>query len=154
MKKTPKRKGKAGPSKGAAVEDASARIDQAIAGLPDWRGKTLSAVRRAVRGAADGVVEEWKWMGSPVWNLDGILCVGNAFKDFVKLTFPKGALMKDPGKLFNAELEGNAWRAIKFFAGDPVDEAGLKALTREAIALNAAKPAARKAGRAMSSTGR
>jgi hypothetical protein len=126
--------------------NATQNIDRQIARLADWRGHTLAAIRRAVTGAANGIVEEWKWMGTPVWNLNGILCLANPFKAFVKITFPKGAQMRDPDKVFNAELEGNAWRAIKFFAGDQVNEKALAALVREAIALNAAKPALRKAG--------
>jgi hypothetical protein len=125
--------------------EASEQIDRLIARHPDWRGEVLSALRRAITGAADGIVEEWKWMGTPVWNMGGILCLANPFKEFVKLTFPKGAKMP-PSKLFNAELGGNAWRAIKFFEGDKVDEKGIAGLVRNAIAVNAEKPAKRKAG--------
>lgn len=123
------------------------QIDALIARLTDWRGKTLAAVRKAVRAADPQIVEEWKWMGSPVWSRDGIIAVANAHKDKVKLTFAHGARLADPGKLFNAGLTGNRWRAIDFGEGDRVDAPALKSLVRAAIAYNQAKakkPAARK----------
>ena len=115
---------------------ASEKIDQLIASLKDWRGKTLAAVRKVILSADREIVEEWKWMGSPVWSRHGIIVVGNAHKEKVKLTFANGAHLADPGKLFNAGLEGNKWRAIDFFEGDKVDATGLKNLIRAAIAHN------------------
>jgi hypothetical protein len=116
--------------------NASEKIDQLIAGIADWRGKTLASVRKAVRDADEEIVEEWKWMGSPVWSRDGIIAVGNAHKDKVKLTFDHGARLPDPERLFNAGLEGNQRRAIDFFEGDKVNAPALKALVRSAIAYN------------------
>src|SRR5579863_4823967 len=116
--------------------DASEKIDQLIAGIADWRGKTLSAVRNAIRAADKEIVEEWKWMGSPVWSRDGIIAVGNAHKDKVKLTFEHGARLPDPEKLFNAGLEGNQRRAIDLFEGDKVNAPALKDLIRAAIDYN------------------
>jgi hypothetical protein len=125
--------------------DASKMIDQKIASLGDWRGAMLRSVREAVLAANPAIVEEWKWMGTPVWNLDGILCLANAHKAWVKVTFPKGAKLPDPRRVFNAELEGNAWRAIDLREHDKLDVVGLKGLVRAAIALNGTKPAKRKA---------
>lgn len=119
--------------------NASEKIDQLIAGIADWRGPTLASVRKAVLGADKDIIEEWKWMGSPVWSRDGIVAVGNAHKDKVKLTFMYGAKIADPDKLFNAGFNGNERRAIDFFEGDKVDAAGLKKLIRTAIAYNQAK---------------
>ena len=116
--------------------DPSERIDKLIAGLEDWRGKTLAGVRKAILTADKEIVEEWKWMGSPVWYRDGIIAVGNAHKDKVKLTFMHGAKLPDPDKLINAGLEGNARRAIDFADGDKVDERALKDLIRAAIDYN------------------
>src|SRR5258708_22599660 len=96
----------------------SERIDQLIAGLTDWRGKTLASIRKSILEADREIIEEWKWMGSPVWSHDGIIAVGNAHKDKVKLTFAHGASLPDPDKLFNAGLGGNAWRAIDLFERD------------------------------------
>jgi hypothetical protein len=127
----------------------SERIDELIAGLPDWRGKTLARVRKSILEADREIVEEWKWMGSPVWSRGGIIAVGNAHKDKVKLTFSRGARLPDPGKLFNAGLDGNTWRAIDLFEGDKVDVAALKNLVRAAVALNLegqTKPKPRRAG--------
>lgn len=118
----------------------SARIDQLIAGLTDWRRGTLATIRKVMLAADSEIVEEWKWMGSPVWSRDGIVAVGNAHKAKVKLTFPQGAKLPDPRKLFNADLEGNAWRAIDFFEGDEVDERALRDLIRAAIDYNRSKP--------------
>ena len=116
----------------------SERIDQMIAGLLDWRGKTLSRLRKSILGADRGIVEEWKWMGSPVWSRDGMIAVGNAHKDKVKLTFSHGASLPDPDKL-NAGLEGKTWRAIDLFEGDRVNDRALKNLVRAAIDFNQRK---------------
>jgi hypothetical protein len=117
---------------------ASQSIDQRIAELGDWRGKTLAHLRGLIRKADAGVVEEWKWNG-PVWSCDGIICTGETYKDKVKLTFAKGAAVKDPKKLFNSSLEGNTRRALDVFEGDRIDEDAFKALVRGAIAVNQAK---------------
>ena len=117
----------------------SERIDQLIAGLTDWRGKTLASIRKIILGADREIVEEWKWMGSPVWSRDGIIAVGNAHKDKVKLTFSHGASLPDPNKLFNAGLGGNAWRAIDFFESDKINESALKNLARDAVDYNQIK---------------
>jgi hypothetical protein len=117
----------------------SERIDQLILGLTDWRGTTLAGIRKTILEADREIVEEWKWMGSPVWSRDGMIAVGNAHKDKVKLTFSHGARLPDPGKLFNAGLEGGTWRAIDFFEGDKVNKRGLKELVRAAIAYNQTK---------------
>ncbi len=117
----------------------SERIDQMIAELTDWRGKTFASVRKCILEADKEIVEEWKWMGSPVWYRDGIIAVANAHKGKVKLTFAYGASIPDPGKLFNAGLEGNARRAIDFFEGDKVDKRALKNLIRAAIDYNQSK---------------
>ena len=116
--------------------NASERIDQMIAGLADWRGKTFAGMRKAILAADPEIIEEWKWMGSPVWSRDGMIAVANAHKGKVKLTFAHGAQLPDPDKLFNAGLEGNARRAIDFLEGDRVDEPALKALVRAAIDYN------------------
>jgi hypothetical protein len=118
---------------------APEKIDQLIAGISDWRGKTFAAVRKAILAADRGIVEEWKWMGSPVWSRDGIIAVANAHKGKVKLTFDKGAHLSDPAGLFNAGLEGNQRRAIDFFEGDKVPVMALKNLVRAAIAYNQSK---------------
>jgi len=115
------------------------RIDQLIAGLPDWRGKTLSRIRKSILEADREIVEEWKWMGSPVWSRDGMIAVGNAHKDKVKLTFLHGASLADPDRIFNAGLGGNKWRAIDFVEGDKVNERALKTLVRAAVAYNQSK---------------
>ncbi|BDU19056.1 DUF1801 domain-containing protein [Dyella sp. GSA-30] len=117
----------------------SERIDQLIASIEDWRGKTFAAVRKSILAADPEIVEEWKWMGSPVWYRDGIIAVANAHKGKVKLTFSYGASLPDPDKLFNAGLDGNARRAIDYFEGDKVDSAALKKLIRAAIAYNQSK---------------
>jgi len=119
--------------------DPSDRIDRLIASLTDWRGKTFASVRKSILGADREIVEEWKWMGSPVWYRDGIIAVANAHKGKVKLTFAYGASLPDPDKLFNASLEGNARRAIDFFEGDKVDVRALKNLVRAAIQRNEMK---------------
>jgi hypothetical protein len=117
----------------------SQRIDLLIADLTDWRGKTFAAVRKSILKADREIVEEWKWMGSPVWSRGGIIAVANAHKDKVKLTFAYGASLPDPDKIFNAGLEGNARRAIDFFEGDKINERALKNLVRAAIDYNQAK---------------
>ncbi|MFM0730059.1 DUF1801 domain-containing protein [Paraburkholderia sediminicola] len=114
----------------------SERIDQMIAGITDWRGKTFASVRKSILEADPEIIEEWKWMGSPVWSRDGMIAVANAHKGKVKLTFAHGAGLADPDKLFNAGLEGNARRAIDFFEGDKVNERALKNLVRAAIDYN------------------
>src|SRR5207245_6329875 len=111
----------------------SERIDQLVAGLTDWRGKTLASIRKSILEADREIIEEWKWMGSPVWSRDGIIAVGNAHKDKVKLTFAHGARLPDPDKLFNASLEGNVWRAIDLFEGDKINARALKNLVRAAV---------------------
>jgi hypothetical protein len=118
---------------------ASDNIDELIDGLTDWRGKTLAGLRKTILAADKDIVEEWKWMGSPVWSRDGIIAVGNAHKDKVKLTFAHGASLDDPDKLFNAGLGGGVWRAIDVHEGDKVDVMGLKALVRAAIEFNRMK---------------
>lgn len=120
--------------------DASKVIDKEIARHPDWRGKAMAEVRRVIRETVPDVTEEVKWMGTPTWSRNGILCICNAFKEFVKVTFYNGAMLH-MDELFNAELEGNKWRAIKIFEADKVDAKGLKKLLLAAVALNASKPA-------------
>ena len=115
---------------------ASRLIDQRIAELGDWRGETLSRMRKLIKEADPEVVEEWKWMGTPVWSHDGIICTGESYKSIVKLTFAKGASLKDPAKLFNSSLDGNVRRAIDIHEGEKVDASAFKALIRAAIALN------------------
>ena len=117
----------------------SERIDQLIAKLPDWRGKTLASVRKCILEADREIAEEWKWMGSPVWSCDGMIAVGNAHKEKVKLTFSHGASLPDPDKLFNAGLEGKVWRAIDFVEGDKVNQTALKKLIRAAVEYNQGK---------------
>jgi hypothetical protein len=124
-----------------AEESASARIDARIAELDDWRGETLATMRELIKKADPDVVEEWKWAkatnpGTPVWSHDGIICTGESYKTAVKLTFAKGAQLKDPKRLFNASLEGNTRRAIDIHEGDTIDAAAFTALIREAVALN------------------
>src|SRR5690349_24781011 len=123
---------KAGQSKG---KSPSQLIDARIKELGDWRGKTLARLRVLIKEADPGVVEEWKW-SVPVWAHDGIICTGEAYKSAVKMTFPKGAALKDPSGLFNSSLEGNTRRAIDFREGDKIDGKALKALIRAAVALN------------------
>ena len=116
---------------------ASELIDARIAELGDWRGQTLSRMRKLIHEAAPDVVEEWKWMGTPVWSLGGILCTGESYQAKLKLTFAKGASLKDPSKLFNSSLDGNTRRAIDIHEGEQVDADAFKALVRAAVALNA-----------------
>ena len=118
-------------------KSASDLIDNRIAELGDWRGETLSRMRKLIKEADPDVVEEWKWMGTPVWSHDGIICTGESYKSVVKLTFAKGASLKDPAKLFNSSLEGNVRRAIDIHEGEKVDADAFKALIRAAVTLNA-----------------
>jgi hypothetical protein len=118
------------------TQSASELIDQRIADLGDWRGTTPSAMRKLIKQADPDVVEEWKWMGTPVWSHDGIICTGESYKSVVKLTFAKGASLEDPAKLFNSSLDGNVRRAIDIHEGEELDAVAFKALIRAAIALN------------------
>jgi hypothetical protein len=118
------------------VESPSALIDEKIKELGDWRGKTLARVREIIHEADPEIVEEWKWRGTPVWSHGGIVCTGETYKNVVKMTFAKGAALKDPASLFNSSLDGNVRRAIDIHQGDKVNEATLKDLIRAAVALN------------------
>ena len=124
---------KSGASQG---QSASELITRRIAELGDWRGKTLATMRKLIKEADPDVVEEWKWMGTPIWSHDGIICTGESYTSVVKLTFAKGASLKDPGRLFNSSLDGNVRRAIDIHEGEEVDESAFKALVRQAVALN------------------
>src|SRR5580658_3203352 len=117
-------------------QSASELISKRIAELWDWRGETLSRMRKLIKEADPDVVEEWKWMGTPVWSHDGIICTGESYKSVVKLTFAKGASLQDPTRLFNSSLDGNVRRAIDIREGEEVDETAFKALVHEAISLN------------------
>ncbi len=117
---------------------ASELISNRIAELGDWRGETLSRMRQLITEADPDVVEEWKWMGTPVWSHDGIICTGESYQKVVKLTFAKGAALKDPARLFNSSLDGNVRRAIDIHQGEKVDTSAFKALVRQAVALNSA----------------
>jgi hypothetical protein len=129
----------------APGESAAQLISKRIAELADWRGKTLERMRKLIQQADPDVIEEWKWRGTPVWSHDGIICTGESYKSVVKLTFAKGASLKDPKGLFNSSLEGNTRRAIDIPEGAEVDAVAFKALIREAIAMNTAgKSKARK----------
>lgn len=119
------------------MESASARIDEKIKELGDWRGKMLAKMRGLIHQADPEIVEEWKWMGTPVWSHDGIVCTGESYKNVVKMTFAKGAALKDPAGLFNSSLDGNVRRAIDIREGEKINEAALKDLIRAAVALNA-----------------
>lgn len=119
--------------------NASERIDELIRGLPDWRGKTLAGIRKTMLEADGEIIEEWKWMGSPVWSRDGMIAVANPHKDKVKVTFSNGASLRDPDQVFNAGLEGGKWRAIDYFEGDKINERALKNLVLAAIAYNQSK---------------
>jgi hypothetical protein len=118
------------------AESPSELIDARIEELGDWRGEMLSRLRALIKEADPEVVEEWKWRGTPVWSHDGILCTGETYKQVVKMTFAKGAALKDPERLFNSSLEGNVRRAIDFHEGDKLNKKALKALIRAAVALN------------------
>ena len=124
---------KSGPQKS---KSPSQLIDARIEELGDWRGKMLSRLRSLVKQADPEVVEEWKWRGVPVWSHDGLICTGETYKSVVKMTFAKGAAVKDPSRLFNSSLEGNTRRAIDFHEGDKIDEEALKTLIRDAVTLN------------------
>jgi hypothetical protein len=124
---------KSGASQG---QSASELISERIAELGDWRGETLSRMRQFIKEADPDVVEEWKWRGTPVWSHDGIICTGESYKNVVKLTFAKGAALKDPAPLFNSSLDGNVRRAIDIHEGEEVDESAFKALVRQAVTLN------------------
>jgi len=124
--------------------DASALIDARIAELPDWRGELLSRLRQLIHDAVPGVVEEWKWRGTPCWSSDGLICTGETYKEVVKMTFAKGASLPDPAKLFNSSLDGNVRRAIDFREGGKVDEKALKALLKAGAELNAKAKAGKK----------
>jgi hypothetical protein len=135
------------------VESASAVLDARIKELGDWRGKMLAKVRAIVHAADPEIVEEWKWVkptspGVPVWSHDGIVCTGETYKNVVKMTFAKGAALKDPSRLFNSSLEGNIRRAIDIHEGDKIDEAALQDLIRAAVALNLKSKSKPKSGRA------
>jgi len=117
-------------------QSASELIDERVAELGDWRGETLSRMRKLIKEADPDVVEEWKWKGTPTWSHDGIICTGESYKSIVKLTFAKGASLKDPAKLFNSSLDGNTRRAIDIHEEEEVDAGAFKALIREAVALN------------------
>ena len=128
-------------------QSASKLISRRIAELADWRGETLGRMRELIRKADPDVVEEWKWRGTPVWSHDGIICTGEFYKKVVKLTFAKGASLKDPAHLFNSSLDGNVRRALDIHEGEDVDASSFQALVREAVALNSsgASKSARKA---------
>ena len=128
----------------SAGQSASEKISGRIAELGDWRGKTLARMRKLIKDADPDVVEEWKWMGTPIWSHDGIICTGESYKQHVKLTFAKGASLKDPARLFNSSLEGNVRRAIDIHEGEKVDENAFKALVRQAVALNSVAKSTRK----------
>ena len=129
-------------------ESASQLISKRIAELGDWRGETLGRVRALIKEADPGILEEWKWMGTPVWSHDGIVCTGETYKSVVKMTFAKGAFLKDPSRLFNSSLDGNTRRAIDIHEGEEIVASALKALIRAAVALNVSgrKAAPRKRG--------
>ena len=127
---------------------ASELISKRIAELGDWRGKTLGRMRKLIKEADPDVVEEWKWRGTPIWSHDGIICTGESYKKTVKLTFAKGASLKDPASLFNASLDGNVRRAIDIHEGETIDASAFKALVREAVAFNSSrKPKPSKKGK-------
>ena len=126
-------------SKSSSEKSPSQLIDARIKELDDWRGETLSHLRTLVKEADPEVIEEWKWRGVPVWSHDGLICTGETYKNIVKMTFAKGAALKDPSGLFNASLEGNTRRAIDFHEGTKINEEALKALIRAAVTLNKSK---------------
>jgi hypothetical protein len=137
-------KSKSASKEAKAAGTPAQHIDARIKELGDWRGETLARIRSIIKNADPDVVEEWKWRGVPVWEHDGIICTGETYKAVVKMTFARGAALDDPTDLFNSSLEGNTRRAIDFHKGDKIDEKALKALIREAAALNASARAARK----------
>ena len=146
MKKTTPRKKttkKVAAKKTKAKQSPSALIDGRIKELSDWRGETLARIRRVIKQADPEIVEEWKWGGVPVWEHAGIICTGETYKNVVKMTFAKGASLEDPSGLFNSSLEGNTRRAVDVREGEAIDEKALKALVREAVALNMSSAAKR-----------
>ncbi|RFB75535.1 DUF1801 domain-containing protein [Methylovirgula sp. 4M-Z18] len=130
---------KSGATERKATESPSRLIDARIEELGDWRGEMLSRLRSVIKEADPDIVEEWKWRGVPVWYHDGMICTGETYKSIVKMTFAKGAALKDPSRLFNSSLDGNTRRAIDFHEGQTIDEDALKALIRAAITLNTSK---------------
>jgi len=133
---------KPGASQGQSVSEL---ISKRIAELGDWLGETLRRMRKLIKEADPDVVEEWKWMGTPIWRHDGIICTGESYKSVVKLTFSKGASLKDPARLFNTSLDGNTRRAIDIHEGDEVNESAFKALVRQAVAFNTSQKRSKKA---------
>ena len=144
MKKATTGMKKSGANEAKSGASPSQHIDARIKELGDWRGEMLARIRSIIKKADPDVVEEWKWRGVPVWEHDGIICTGETYKTVVKMTFAKGASLKDPSGLFNSSLEGNVRRAIDFHEGDRIDEKALKALIREAVELNISARASRK----------
>lgn len=144
MKNTTMKIKKSGTSEAKGGSSPAQHIDARIKELGDWRGEMLARIRSIIKQAVPDVVEEWKWRGVPVWEHDGIICTGETYKAVVKMTFARGASLDDPTDLFNSSLEGNTRRAIDFHKGDRIDEKALKALIREAAALNVSARAARK----------
>jgi hypothetical protein len=142
MKKATTSMKKSVPKQAKAAGSPSDHIDARIEELGDWRGETLARIRGIIKQADPDVIEAWKWRGVPVWEHDGIICTGETYKAVVKMTFAKGASLDDPTDLFNSSLEGNTRRAIDFHEGDKIDKKALKALIREAVALNTSKRAA------------
>lgn len=140
-----KKQKKAVINQGASASDL---ISQRIAELRDWRGETLSKMRKLIQKADPEVVEEWKWMGTPIWSHDGIICTGESYKKVVKLTFAKGASLSDPARLFNSSLEGNVRRAIDIHEGEDINEAAFKALVRQAVELNSSGKKAKRTKKA------
>lgn len=132
-----------GAKKATTATSPSEHIDARISELGDWRGETLARIRKIIKQADPDIVEEWKWRGVPVWEQDGIICTGETYKAVVKMTFAKGASLNDPSRLFNSSLEGNTRRAIDIREDDKIDEKALKALIREAVALNTSRLAAK-----------
>jgi len=144
MKKSVPQKGKSPSQKSPSQRSPSRLIDARIKELGDWRGEMLGRLRSLVKEADPDVVEEWKWRGVPVWSHDGLICTGETYKSVVKMTFAKGAALKDPSRLFNSSLEGNVRRAIDFREGEEIDERALKDLIRAAVALNQSKSKAKR----------
>jgi len=144
MKKSVPQKGKSPSQKSPSQRSPSRLIDARIKELGDWRGEMLGRLRSLVKEADPDVVEEWKWRGVPVWSHGGLICTGETYKSVVKMTFAKGAALKDPSRLFNSSLEGNVRRAIDFREGEEIDERALKDLIRAAVALNQSKSKAKR----------
>ena len=142
------KKRQSGPEEGKARDSPSELIDARIRELSDWRGEMLARVRTLIKQADPEVVEEWKWRGVPVWSHAGMICTGETYKNVVKMTFAKGALLEDPSGLFNSSLEGNTRRAIDFHEDEEIDDKALKALIRAAVALNTSSARRRPATRA------